>query len=237
MSIHTILFDLDATLLPMDQDAFIRAYFARIGNALAPLGYDKAELSRHIWTGTGAMVRNDGRRTNEQVFWDYFAGVYGDRAQADKPFFDEFYRVEFQRLREFCTPNPQVPAAIAQLKAAGYPLVLATNPVFPAVATENRIRWAGLEPLDFIHRTTYENASYCKPNPAYYTEILKKLDLRAEECLMVGNDARDDLAAEQAGISVFLLTDCLINTENRDISSCPQGGFPEMLAYIHSCDK
>ena len=54
---------------------------------------------------------------------------------------------------------------------------------------------------------------------------------------MVGNDARDDLAAEQAGIPVFILTDCLINTENRDISGYPQGGFPELLAYIRQAKQ
>ena len=230
--IRTILFDLDATLLPMDQDAFIQAYFARIGETLAKLGYDGDELRRHIWRGTGAMVKNDGRCTNEQAFWAYFTGVYGPRALTDKPAFDAFYREEFQQLRALCRPNPEAAATVTALKAEGYSLVLATNPVFPAVATESRIRWAGLEPSDFIYRTTYENASYCKPNPDYYREILQKLDLRADECLMVGNDARDDLSAEQAGIRVFLVTDCLINTENRDISGYPQGGFSDLLAYI-----
>ncbi len=29
---------------------------------------------------------------------------------------------------------------------------------------------------DFEWITTYENSSYCKPNPAYYFEIMRKLD-------------------------------------------------------------
>ena len=49
---------------------------------------------------------------------------------------------------------------------------------------------------------------------------------------MVGNDAAEDMAAAQAGLEVFLLTDCLINTRQQDISGYPQGGFDELMAYI-----
>jgi len=31
----------------------------------------------------------------------------------------------------------------------GFRVALATNPIFPAIATEKRIRWAGLTPEDF----------------------------------------------------------------------------------------
>ena len=49
---------------------------------------------------------------------------------------------------------------------------------------------------------------------------------------MVGNDAAEDLAAREAGMDVFLLTDCLINTKNRDISACPRGDFAALNAYL-----
>ena len=48
--------------------------------------------------------------------------------------------------------------------------------------------WAGLKPEDFELYTTYENTGYCKPNPKYYQDILERLDLTAQECMMVGND-------------------------------------------------
>ena len=38
MKITTVLFDLDGTLLPMDQDAFIKDYFGRLARHLAPHG-------------------------------------------------------------------------------------------------------------------------------------------------------------------------------------------------------
>ena len=97
-----------------------------------------------------------------------------------------------------------------------------TNPIFPAVATESRIRWAGLEPEEFALYTTYENTSYCKPNPAYYRDLIRRLSLDPQRCLMVGNDVSEDMeAASAAGMQVFLLTDCLINRKERDIRVYP----------------
>ena len=40
MSIKMILFDLDGTLLPMDQNHFVKTYFGALAKKLAPLGYD-----------------------------------------------------------------------------------------------------------------------------------------------------------------------------------------------------
>ena len=65
----TVLFDLDGTLLPMDQDEFIKAYFGGIATKLAPYGYEPDKLIKGIWTGTKAMVMNDGAMTNEERFW------------------------------------------------------------------------------------------------------------------------------------------------------------------------
>ena len=68
----------------------------------------------------------------------------------------------------------------------------------------------------------------------YYRDILNKMGLKAEECLMVGNDVSEDMVARDLGMQVFLLTDCIINKENKDISQYPNGSFPELLAYIRA---
>ena len=118
------------------------------------------------------------------------------------------------------------------VKQKGMTAVLATNPVFPRVATESRIRWAGLDPKDFALYTTYENACFCKPNPKYYLEILEKLGCQPSECLMVGNDVDEDMVAESLGMRVFLLSDCLINRSQKDISFFPNGGFAELQCFL-----
>ena len=123
---------------------------------------------------------------------------------------------------------------IRQIKALGYRVILATNPLFPAIATYSRVKWAGLDPADFELITTYENSHFCKPNPDYYREILGKLALDGSACLMVGNDVGEDMIARTLGMKVFLLTDCLINKAGADIESYPHGSFPELLHYIRS---
>lgn len=119
-----------------------------------------------------------------------------------------------------------------ECKKKGYRVVLATNPLFPAIATQTRIGWAGLTPEDFELYTTYENSGFCKPNPEYYKEILGKLQLSPEECVMIGNDVSEDMIAKDLGMKVFLITDCLLNKENKDISVFPNGSFAEAIAYI-----
>lgn len=234
MNITTILFDLDGTLLPMDQDEFTTGYFKLLAAKLAPYGYDPKQLIDAVWAGTYAMVKNDGSCLNEKAFWKKFTQIYGEKAKNDEPIFREFYEKEFQTARKFCGYNPKSSETIQKLKQAGFRVVLATNPLFPAVATESRIRWAGLEPTDFELYTTYENTCYCKPNPDYYRDLLKRLDVSPSECLMVGNDVTEDMVAETVGIHVFLLTDCLINKENKDISVYPHGNFDTLLTYIQT---
>lgn len=226
-----VLFDLDGTLLPMDQDAFVNGYFGVLAKKLAPHGYEAEKLIRSIWGGTAAMVKNDGSRTNEEAFWDYFASVYGEKCRKDIRLFEEFYAVEFQQARALCGFTPRAAETVALVRALGATPVLATNPLFPDIATRSRIGWAGLEPEDFALYTTYENINWCKPNPEYYREILRRLNAEPEDCLMVGNDALEDTAAEQLGIEVFLLTDCVID-RGADVSRWPNGGFDALDAWL-----
>ena len=229
-----ILFDLDGTLLTVDQEVFVRDYLGRMAAFLAPHGYDPQSLIKAVWAGTGAMVKNDGKALNEDVFWYVFNSILGRDAKQDLALFEEFYRTEFQKAKDSCGFNPAAVEAIRQIKDMGYRLILATNPLFPAIATQSRIRWAGLNPEDFELITTYENSRFCKPNPDYYREILGKISLDGSQCLMVGNDVGEDMVAQKLGMKTFLLTDCLINKTAEDISQYPNGSFPELLHYIRS---
>ena len=234
MKLTTILFDLDGTLLPMDMDAFTHGYFSLLAKKLAPLGYEAKALIDGIWAGTAAMVKNDGSRSNEDAFWAKFTSIYGQQALEHLPVFEEFYANEFQGAQSVCGHTPQAAEVIALVKQKGLRVALATNPIFPAIATQSRIRWAGLSPEDFELYTTYENSRYCKPNLDYYRDILSKLDVKPEECLMVGNDMSEDMIARELGMQVFLLTDCIINKKDEDISAYPHGGYPELLEYIRA---
>lgn len=234
MNIKAVLFDLDGTLLPMDQDTFMGLYFKSLAAKLAPHGYDPKTLIDAVWSGTTAMVKNSGEKTNEEMFWEDFKNQNGRDAKKDLPVFEDFYRNEFEKVKAACGYHPKAAETVAFIKKKGLRVALATNPLFPAIATENRIRWAGLSPEDFEFYTTYENSHYCKPNPKYYEEVVARMQLHPVECLMVGNDVREDMIAETLGMKVFLLTDCLINKDDKDISGYPQGSFTELIQFIET---
>ena len=232
--IKYILFDLDGTLLPMDQEIFVKDYFGRLARYIGPIGYEPQSLFNNLWKGVGAMVMNDGAVKNETVFWNVFEKIYGKKVYDDIKVFDEFYRTDFQNTAKVCGFNPKAKECVEQVKAMGYHPILATNPIFPAVATESRMCWAGFEPEDFEYYTTYENSSYGKPNLKYYEEILSKLGAKAEECIMVGNDVAEDMVAAKLGMKVFLLDDCLINKHNENIENYPHGSFDQLIEYIEN---
>ena len=230
MAITTVLFDLDATLLPMDQEHFVKMYFGLLAKTLAK--EDPEALIKGIWTGTKAMMTNDGSKTNEDAFWDTYCALLGADRATHEPALQSFYENEFEMARSSCGCDPKAAQTIALVKSKGLKAVLATNPIFPQIATQTRARWAGLDLEDFELYTTYEDYSHCKPNPLYFQEVLDKLGLTPEECLMVGNDAEEDTAAAKLGIQVFLLTDCLINRKGVDIEAYPHGGFDDLMTYI-----
>lgn len=233
MSIKAVLFDLDGTLLPMDQDTFIKAYLGGMAKKLAPHGYDPDTLVKAVYAGMKAMTTNDGMYTNEVAFWNAFTGILGEHVREDMPIFDDFYRNEFQEVKNICGFLPEAVQTVRKLKEMGYRVALATTPMFPSVATESRIRWAGLELEDFELFTTYENYHYCKPNLNYYREVVEKLGVKPEECLMVGNDVGEDMVTEELGMKVFLMPADLINKVGKDISQYPQGSFEDLLAFIN----
>ena len=217
MQIKTVLFDLDGTLLPMDQELFVKDYLSRLAAYMVPYGYDPKKVTDAVMEGVITMVRNDGSMSNEEAFW-------------------KCYRTEFQKVKASCGFNAEAKKVIELVKQRDMKAVLATNPLFPQIATYSRVRWAGLEPEDFEYITTYENNSCCKPNPKYYEEILSKLNLKADECAMVGNDSKEDTVPSTMGIPVFLLTDCLID-KGGDISKFKHGGFDELKDFIDDLNK
>ena len=231
--LKAILFDLDGTLLPMDQEVFAKTYFKKITAHSCKLGYTPEQFMTGMKAGISAMIRNDGSRTGEEVFWDAFGTVCGRMAEENKAHVDAFYGSEFDSIRSVCGYDPRAAEVVRYAKARGLRVILATNPIFPAAATYKRVNWAGLDPDEFELCTTYENFGLCKPKPAYYTEILRRAELTPDECLMVGNDVTEDaVAGGAAGLRVFLIPDCLISPPDADLSAYPHGSFDDLKAYI-----
>ncbi len=232
-----ILFDLDATLLPMDQDLFIKEYFASLNRFFIRNKGTSQLALQAVMEGTQRMLMNQGDKTNEEVFWEAYSSILGKEAASDKALLEKFYENEFDELKQFCHKENQVKALIQNLKQKNKILIIASNPVFPLVAQKKRMQWAGVSPQDFAYITSYENSKYCKPKLKYYEEILIQFHLKAEDCLMVGNDVSEDMVSKELGIDVFLITDHLINRNKEDITLYPHGNFEQLLRYIEVKEK
>jgi len=231
-SINTVLFDLDGTLLPMDMDAFVKSYFTELAKKAVNFGYDSKTIEKAVWGATKSMILNDGAAPNIDVFWKAFVEILGEKANLLKEPFDAFYLNEFHQVKSATGENPFARTLIDRLKEEGYTVVVATNPLFPLDGNRTRLSWIGLDEADFAYISAYENSSYCKPNPEYYNEILRKIGKRSEECIMIGNDATEDLAAAKTGMDTYLVTDCLLNTHGLDISSFKQGDFASLMEFF-----
>ncbi len=211
MSLRAILFDMDGTLVPMDQEQFTKGYFMELTAALSPFHVAPEELVAAVWNGTRAMVKNDGRKRNKEVFWEQFAAVAGEALPQFREATDRFYLNEFQRTRKFTAENPLAAEAVRLARKNGRKTVLATNPIFPFAAQKARMGWVGLRPEDFELVTAYETDSFCKPNPRYYLSICERIGVEPQDCLMIGNDENEDMhAAAEAGMRGYLVTDCRI---------------------------
>lgn len=232
--IQALFFDLDGSLLGMDLNAFTQGYLKSIAGAMMGYGFDPETLIRTIYAGIGAMALHDPALTNEQAFLEVMKNQYGDEVIDQMPYFEDYYRNEFGTNQQFCPQNPLARTVIETAKKQGLKTILATNPVFPRIAVDQRLNWAGLKPEDFEWITTYENSHFCKPDPRYFLEIADRFGLKPEEILMVGNDLNEDYGAINAGMDLFVLTDYLIPSETHALENHPHGTMADLLDYIVS---
>ncbi len=230
--IRHILFDLDGTLLGMDVNGFIKLYFGALAQELVPLGYDAETVLGGVKAGLFDMRKNDGTRTNEEAFWASFSQVAGGDAVRAHEACDRFYVGNFHKAKGACTALPHSKEVLRVAREKGMTVTLATNPVFPRVGILTRLAWAGLAADDFDYITTYETERFCKPNPAYYTEILRRSGYDAAECLMVGNDEEEDMyGCTAAGIEGFLVTDFLLPSSLHPFSG-KRGSMSDFLTFL-----
>ena len=131
MKYRAILFDLDGTLLPMDFDTFTKKYFGELTKVLSPIGLAPDAVVSAVWGGTKSMVKNDGTRSNCDVFWDSFSKLTGLEHTEFKKKSDAFYSNEFNNVKECTGENPLAAEAVKAARTKAEKVVLATNPLFP----------------------------------------------------------------------------------------------------------
>lgn len=202
---RAILFDLDGTLLDNKIENFLPHYFERLSAKVAHiLPLDK--FIACLLQATKAMIANDGHATNEQVFAEAFYPLIGRPREEMEPVFLDFYARDFADLRQYTRRRPEARQVVQTAFDRGYDVVIATNPLFPATAIEQRMEWANVGGFPYRLVTSYENSRACKPNLAYYQHILETIGRPANACLVVGNEAMD-MVAGRLGCATFFIPD------------------------------
>jgi len=216
MKYKAILFDLDGTLLPMTNETLEGLYLPSLSQKLSE--YVKPDLlMKNMWESLSVMMSDSSTLSNEIVFFDAFRDRMGnDLVNHLEPMFYTYYENEFNVLLKGVDDNSMMVEAIKILKEKGYRLVIATNPMFPEIAVSKRIEFSDLDESDFEYVSNYSKHTACKPNVKFYEEVLAAIDLKPEDCLMVGNDAYEDMIVKDLGMDAWLLTDYLIDGKYED---------------------
>ena len=235
--INTILFDLDGTLLNIDDNEHVDKYLSMIADKLKDF-FNKEDVFKLFWGATLEMINsNDDKLSNEEIFMDYFFSRVEYSEDEIMPLIYDFYENEYKDLKNITSINKYMYEAVELLKSKGYDLIIATNPLFPSVATNQRVAWANMNISDFKLVTTFEDMHYTKPNINYYKEILSKVNKEPSECLMVGNNVNEDMIVSNLGMKTFLIKDYLIGELGSGHTIDYVGYSKDFLEFVEDLEK
>ncbi len=204
----TLLIDLDDTLLTNPIDSFLDQYFKELGKALAAYVEPERMMQAMAKAVQAMQTKTDLTNSMEDTFNRVFYPAIGiPRADLIEEL-EDFYRARFPLLASLTSPRPEAARLLHNAFERGWQVVIATNPLFPATAVHQRLAWAGFPPDEypFAWIASFETSHFCKPNPAYYAELLAFLRWPESPAVMVGNDWENDiLPAEALGLPTFWL--------------------------------
>ena len=204
--ITTLLLDLDNTLLGNDMEDFIPTYLNRLGAYMADM-VPPDRFITELLHGTRAMMENfDPTVSMEQAFAETFYPALGLPETAVRSQIEGFYATVFPTLQTLTTRRPEAEQLVQSALEAGLEVAIATSPLFPRTAIEQRLAWAGVpvERYNYALITSYEYSHFSKPHLEFYAEILGRLGISPHEAAMIGNDPENDIApAQTMGLSVF----------------------------------
>lgn len=231
---EAILFDVDGTLLSISGREMMKEYLGRLAKYFDPLtdGQGMA-IVQTVQLASAAMEKNPGGKSNEQLFWEIFEQHSDFKRAALEPQLEIFYAKEFPKVGHLAGDNGVMPEVVKILAQKGYPLAVATNPVFPLTANKARLAWAKVDAAPWQEITSFEHYSHCKPDPRFFAEICERLGVRPQNCLMIGNGLIDDVAAVQAGLAFYLVTDEVKDGQPEDYEGL-KGSRESLLAFVQA---
>ena len=220
-SVKVLLFDLDNTLLFMDENNFVLSYATNLAKYFSDVFGDPKVFIHHLLEGTNYMVATKSQDMNIAKFFQYFIhhcnGLY-EEIVYDR--FLNFYTHEFDNVKNIVVSTHLAPKIIEKALHSNLEIVIATNPIFPEIATRKRLELACLGNfIDKLLLVTYgEQFNTTKPDINYYKQILEKTEHTAEEFLIVGIDIYNDVVASLIGMKFFYISSD-INVKEADFLS------------------
>jgi len=231
----TILLDLDDTLLGNDMNDFLPPYFAGLETSLQEFTEGKDLRQITIASVRTALTNQEPTVTNMAAFMAEFTRLIGHPAETIQPALDAFYGEAFPKLRQYIQFRPEARLLVRRLFAAGATVVIATNPLFPATAIEQRLAWAGVEGFPYALVTTMENSHFAKPNPRYYQEILAHVDGVPERSWMIGDNPENDIAPARAlGLKTWWITGSASDAAQAPPACDGQGSLADLLTWVEA---
>lgn len=221
----TVLFDLDDTLLSTNMEGFLPAYFQALGKSLPDLASTET-LSNQIRRAVDVMNQNSNPCLMlDEIFANHFYTPLGATEKEYEKEIVHFYQDEFPKLKPVTELRPDAQQLIQWCKSQGILMAIATNPLFPELATRQRIMWAGLDPSDFAFFSTFNDFHFTKPNLTYYAECLGKLGWPEGNTVMVGDNLTHDvLPMQEMGFPTYWVTSD--SAENKRVHGTLAGVLP-----------
>lgn len=231
-NIQAVFFDLDGTLIDIDIELFVTGYLNRLTEQMSEWA-EPARATRVLHQAVAAMFANkDPDKSLEVVLHEVLQQELSMDPLDYQGCLERFCRKSLDSLSPLVKGHPLSSQLINISHARGWKVALATNPIFPRVVVDARLSWGNLRSDAFNHVCSYETEHYCKPDPLFFEEQLDRMQVSADACLMIGNDALHDMSASQVGIRTCLLTPWCIKRPGVSFQPDWQGRHEELLTFL-----
>src|SRR5258708_17975545 len=147
--IKAVLLDLDDTLLRIDTDAFVERYLRTVTQLILErypaLAESPVPVGKAIMRAVRDLITNlDPTRSNAEVFTDAISTMLEVPTEALFEVFAEFYKTGYAAMADAAAQIEAAQPLLERLTGLGLAVVIATNPLFPLEATQQRLDLAGL---------------------------------------------------------------------------------------------
>lgn len=203
--IRCLLFDLDHTLLPysLSLEEMAESWNDSIATYFSHLATPD-DFMPAFMAGIEAMDSNrGGGPTNDETFTLAFRSRIDITPFQLEKMMDGYFETEFPKFKCFARPSVYARRILSLSFENDIEVVIATGFQAPLAVAELRLGWAGVPASEFNYKfiATSHNMHASKPHPEFYEEILGHIDIKAEECLMIGDDWEGEIVpATKIGI-------------------------------------